>query len=238
MKDTTFIIPYQKDSEDRKNNVNFIINYLKSIGAVNIIVSCTTNEIDDFDASKFISPSLEFNYKTKLINEVVKFVTTKYICVNDTDVFTLKKNYVDSISALQEGYDYAVPYFVNMYNIPKDILTIGITEETFKENYPILWKGSVGGLYFADKEKFLSIGGENETMKGWGYEDFERNERARRLLLKIKYLKYNLWHIEHERKTENSHMGSFAELNYEIYSKLRLMKYIEIVEYIKTWIKA
>lgn len=238
MKDITFIIPYQRDSIDRLNNVNFIIEYLRSIGANHILVSCTNKESTDIkDADILINETSEFNYKTLLINNAILASKTRYICVNDCDVLAKKEDYLKSIRMLRNGFELVIPYEVSMFNIPKMELKYNLENLEFREDYPVLWNKSIGGLYFARKEKFLSIGAENETMIGWGYEDFERNERARRFFLKISYSKFNLWHVEHIRHIENTLEGINAKINLEIYQKVSIMKFNLLSEYITQWIK-
>lgn len=236
MKDLKVIIPYQRDSLDRRNNVNFLIQYLKSIGIHDILVSCTMKESTDIkDADIIISDTSEFNYKTLLINNAILSCENDYICVCDTDVLIPKTSFLESFEALKLGYEYIYPNQVKMFNIPKQILRYKIENIDFNENYDILWNNSVGGIYFVNKQSFMKIGGENETMLGWGYEDFERNERARRFLLKIYRANFNIWHIEHERKTENSHEGSFAEINKKIYRNVCTMKLHDIEQLVNSW---
>lgn len=244
MKNITFIIPYQRDSPDRLNNLKYLLKYLVyTVGVYHVTISCTPKEKNDININLYTDINLKIittdikhqNHKTKLINEAIRVAKTTYICVNDVDVLTPKENYIESICELENGFHYVLPFEVTMYSIP-NYYKDKIKDSDFHENYPILYKKSIGGIYFAHRFRFLSIGAENELMIGWGWEDFERNERARRLFLKTKYLNYNLWHIEHKRKELTPNQKELTQINLNIYNKLFKLKYSDLIEYIQTWL--
>lgn len=96
-------------------------------------------------------------------------------------------------------------------------------------------KNLVGGILFFNKTSLINIGMENEKYVGWGGEDSDRYERARKLGLKCRRLTYNLYHINHKRGIfsrghEKYHQNNKDELKY-----VRGLNAINLKKYIQNW---
>jgi len=64
---------------------------------------------------------------------------------------------------------------------------------------------AAGGVWYADKDFFWSIGGMNETYFGYGAEDNDFWQRANSVLGKVNGLQYEVVHAYHHWHPENSH---------------------------------
>jgi hypothetical protein len=215
MKNLTFIIPYQKDSEERFKNLLWNIQYLHSHFNSPILISTTKKDYQDIKEWKDVEitfiDDIEGSYRTLLGNEGYKHCKTKYFCLTDVDVFTEYKHYISSYCALDD-YDFSIPYYTKMYDVKFNNLW---SKDIIK------YEGSIGGLFFGRLDKILEVGGENINMKGWGYEDFERVERCKRLLYNIHQTNYDLYHLYHPESKNPEQV----KLNHDYLNKLYRFKY-------------
>ena len=165
---------------------------------------------------------------------------TKYIINYDIDVILPVDSYKKAADMIRSGHDMVYPFTV--------FRTMGRRHlEVLRKNYMIsdiskdeLAKfgkhdTSVGGVVFWNKEKFLSIGMENEHFVSWGWEDLERFERAKKLDAKIDRIKGDVYHIEHQRKTNSSTSNPMQPKNYNEYVKVKDMSKEDLINYVKTW---
>lgn len=183
------IIPYRKDSEDRKENLIKTLNYYKRhFNNSGFIVSeqgvNQTVEVGDFDYI-FRKKDLPHN-QSQCINDGVLLSKKKYVCVVDCDIILL--NYYNIYLALKEMFmgdiDYCLPY-VDCFNLPN-----------FDLREP--WGGKcVGGIFIIDKEKFIEAGMNDEGFFGWGREDDERHHRLIEKGLRFKRISGHIVHMAH-----------------------------------------
>lgn len=198
------IIPYRRDSEDRKKNFKTVLEYYKKhFHYSNFIVSeqgsKNTVDIEDFDYL-FRKKDLPHN-QSLCINDAVKTSKRKYICVVDCDVILL--NYYNIYLSLREMFlgdiDYSIPY-TDCFDLPN-----------FEIREP--WgEKCVGGIFIIDKEKFIQLGMNNEKFVGWGREDDERHHRLLKNGLKFKRFHGNIIHLYHP-KQQNIVLSSEINLN-------------------------
>lgn len=227
MQDLTFIIPFQKDSEDRLENLLFVINYLKANTDASILISTTTPNIQYIpgDVDCCYKPDPGYNIRTELGQLGYRKAKTKYVCLNDVDVIIEPEHYKYAYEFLKE-HDIVYPYYTPMFEVERDFI---VNKEFKKDN--VKYPCNVGGLFWGNKDKIMSAGGENCTMKGWGFEDYERYERFRRLLLNIKNISIPVYHIKHEITIFNNINNPDADKNLLIYNRVMSMKHHELLEY-------
>ena len=73
-----------------------------------------------------------------------------------------------------------------------------------EELSPVLKRPFCGGAFFVNRQKYLSLGGENKHFIGWGPEDAERLRRVEIMEHSVKRTKYGkAYHLYHPRN-ENS----------------------------------
>jgi hypothetical protein len=173
----TFNIPVRYDTPHRKENVELIIDYLNSNFTTNIIL-CEEDKEKHFDYVKnckylFVESFNELFHRTKLLNIMAKESTTPIIVNYDCDVFMDPQNYVLSMISILEGkLDMCFPYGGPFYDMPRHYYDVIKNNKNVKmipiSDCGIMHPNSVGGAVFWNKQKFISIGMENENFIGWG----------------------------------------------------------------------
>jgi Glycosyl transferase family 11/N-terminal domain of galactosyltransferase len=224
--DTTFVIPYMKDSNDREENLNLTRNIIFNSFETNV--------------SLIDIPSGELFHRTKMINRGVNKSTTP-ICVNyDCDVILPPMQLLLAVIKIREGKDVMYPYGGNFIKLNryswyariKSCLDIGVLASSHQKSSD---KISVGGCVVFNKESFIKVGMENENFISFGPEDKERFIRFLKLGLDVDRVQGNLYHINHYTG-HNSNAGNPNYLkNVAEYRKVKEMSDEELVEYVKTW---
>ena len=207
LKHVTFIIPIKIDSQDRLRNYRIIIDYLTKEFDTNIIVG----ESDQISHKELldIHPSIEYHFihneselfhRTRILNYMTKISKTNIICNYDTDVIFPTQQYLDAIQLVEDGKTLVFPYGGKFLDVPttlfdklieKDFINIGELE--------VCHPNSLGGAFFFDKEKYGSIGWENENFISWGWEDNERIVRLTKMGHQWGRTNGVLYHLNHER---------------------------------------
>jgi len=245
-KDVTFIVPVRFDSEDRKTNFTISMNYLLRNFDTTIIVM----ESDKISHKEFVeSISKEIIYvfeenkdklfhRTKLLNEMTKMTTTNLIVNYDVDVLFPIQQYIDSKQQIIDGDMLSFPYDGHFYDIKKEYFNL-IQEDKLAEidlNSCICFNPhSWGGAFFFNKEKYWSIGLENEKFISWGHEDWERIVRVEKLGHTIGRTEGNLYHLTHSRNFNSSDQNPYYKYNGEEFHKINQMDKDTLLNYIKTW---
>lgn len=235
LSEITFIIPVSLDSTERMDSLNNILHFINDKFKTNIIiieedteqkVFCIETNIDLY----FLKRESNIFYRTKVINHGLKRAQTKYACIYDTDVIFEPASFVKALELLKEDNTLVYPYSGKFVDIERSYLSDGIIKER-----PSCVIESFGGALFVNLEKYKECGLENETIIGWGFEDFERHDRVKILGHKIARVPGTCWHIEHPRginsSTQNPH---WANNEKELY-KVRGMDKEELQKYISLW---
>ena len=201
--DVTFIVPIYKLGIDRLNNLKFILPHIIKTGARVLVVeqvkeSATSLDLKEFNSEHllYVSKSEEF-HKTGIINWAVKnHASTKYVWVNDVD-FYMKFNNVFGVEWTE---DFIKPYSAGKKLTSDDSTRIlrgeklNVSYEDESAEYISLY----GALSFIfEKNAFLSIGGMDESLFGWGKEDIELNTRIKNLKIDVQEMDFkgiHLWH--------------------------------------------
>lgn len=260
MSEVTAIIPVKIDSEDRFKNLHTTIDFLLKHHTFNIIVK----EVDDFPkcelkSTKRIKYIFEYNHnsnvfhRTKILNEMLLMVDTKYTINYDCDMLLPKNTFLKCIDLLESRFDLVYPYqrntifytsklndiqrqkFINDDNTDHIDYLINKYMIQLKNypgvehfiNTPLAGIVCTGGMQFFNTKSYIEGYGENETFVDWGPEDYERLYRFYILGYKIGWIDNgNIYHVDHQ-KTESSDCNSQTYKN-------NLKYFISMIENIKT----
>jgi hypothetical protein len=205
-----FIFPYRKDSPEREKNLLTVLSYYSRHFPKNrFIISEQGLEKSKFNERYdhfFEKKDLPHN-QSKCINAGIKESTKKVICVIDTDIVLI--NYHNIYEATKDIYidecDYALPYTE----------CVDLPEFEFRSPWG---KPCIGGIFVIDREKFVSLGMNDESFEGWGREDDARHEKLISAGLKFKRYSGNIVHMWHPPQEYKEHN---AETNMSLLSKIR-----------------
>lgn len=250
LSDVTFTIPVGIESQDRKNNLTLIIDYLGKHFKTNIIVceSGKSLHIKDFWKPEwasytkclFMENKTDFFYKTRILNKMAELVKTPIVVSYDSDVLMYPELYVKAANAIRSGeYDFCYPFNKPLKHIlRKDFRTIRETLNiaSVEKHTTITHQGiPPGGCFFMNREKFIEGGMENENMISWGPEDQERLDRFRKLGYKVGSLEGYLYHVDHLITQNSSYSNPLYKNNVKEHEKILRMTETELKDYIKTW---
>jgi hypothetical protein len=248
LSDLTFCIPVRIDSQDRLDNLELIVDYLKHHFQTNIIVY-----EDDLD-SKLMGTDLAYKvnqlifnknesgkfHRTKILNECYKKSSTRFVANYDTDVLFVPDAYIAAVNRLRNGScDFIFPYDGKFREISRDKIskikqTMNVDWIKFEDtNY--IHDSSVGGAVFCNKESYRKSGYENENFVQWGFEDNERIQRWITLGMKIERTSNWLIHIEHFRSTNSSPHNESYIANQMEYTNVARMPSDVLKKYISNW---
>ena len=150
-------------------------------------------------------------YKTKYLNILAKQVDTPLVCIWDADVILDHLQILDAVKQLRtRTSDVAYPYDGNFldtsdilrehYWLHRDLDFLKKHQAKMNSLYTVEGViGAVGGAVFAQTEKYLQAGMENEDFYGWGLEDGERHYRWLSFGYRIYRSEGCLFHLSHPR---------------------------------------
>lgn len=233
--DFTFLMPLRIDSEERRENADTSISFILShFDTTFFVVEADESRkyFPDYQTDNFLYDFIEdknvFFHKTKYINRLIELAATRFIAVWDTDAIVPADQVLESAMVLRKGeaimsipYDGRVCVCDNSLSVLfKRVPKIGILLK-LAPSLPIMYGYcSTGGAFLADREKYLETGGENESIQGWGPEDFERIKRMEILNQKIHFSDGPLFHLWHPRGSTSW----YADKEIEIRNRRELIK--------------
>lgn len=237
--DVTFIIPIFDLTNERLNNLKFILPKIVSVGCkvylaeqVSNAKSIIQDEIqsiipneyrDNFKHILYIHDNKEI-HKTGIINWAVKnFIDTKYAWVNDAD-FYMKYNevfYTNWESAFIQPYETAKKLNKQDSYTLLSGGQIDVSYVDFDAEYISLY----GALSFIlEKDEFIDIGGMNENLFGWAQEDVEFSNRLKEREIKIQKLDFKGIHLWHRTKDDETKNDSSRKIDPSFQHKIVLPK--------------
>lgn len=158
-------------------------------------------------------------YRTMYINRMVVETGSPIIAVWDADVIVPVSQIIHSVENIRNGDDISYPYDGHFYDTTSIIRSIYIKSKMLRhlvDNVSMMQliygRDMKGGAFFANRERYIYSGMENEKFYGWGPEDFERYTRWKVLNYKISRIKGNLFHLTHSRSC-NSTFRSMQQVN-------------------------
>lgn len=229
LSDTSILIHYRRDSDDREFNLMTIVEFLKD--NVDYKELFIINDNKEIDKELFIfknDPKVKVLFfenhdqfkKSQAFNIGREHSTGDILCFYDVDVL-IEPQFLqvarDSIKL--GGYDHVYPFTGTFYNIKKTIfdeilnpIDFGrMKQEDVSTSEHVEWASdtSPGGCNLISAEAFDKIGGYDNSFIGWGFEDTDFYERSKKLN-KVTYLddtRSFCWHLDHSSaiRMENPH---------------------------------
>lgn len=226
--DVSFLIFHYPDSPDRERNLAAVRSWLGHFGARRVGI------IEPHDCGAMTDGG--FLIRTRARNILAKQAATSIICQLDGDVICEPPQFIAAVEMIRSGWaDFVYPYilFRRMHEGPTDEFCRTGDFEALKSSpdYTDTPTNIFGGAVFANRQKYLEIGGENENYLGWPGEDKDRWERMTRLG-RTERVDGILYHLEHARtvhtegKTHPHRDAGIAEL-----TKVRAMSNEELLAY-------
>lgn len=244
----TFIMPFRIECSERQRNLAFTIEWLASLKATITLLEADVKPKADKDSFPenveyiFVKDPNPVFHRTHYINRLLKHATTDVVSVWDTDIIVEYQQIEEAVQNIQNGCTLAYPYNGEFVML-SDVLSAELIEEKslvgiINNNLqPIFNRPSCGGAYFANRKKYLLLGGENEHFTGWGPEDAERLRRVQIMGHMVKWTEEGkAYHLYHPRN-ENSRFfdeDAAIEMRKELV-KVCCMNSKELSEYIKTF---
>ncbi|PWC31140.1 tetratricopeptide repeat protein [Azospirillum sp. TSO35-2] len=231
LRDTTVLIPFRADSDDRKRNLRWIVGFLLKHADTTILIG--EDKDGASDVADALGPELAarcrhlhlrgndtpFTHKAHLINRMVEAAETPIVALHDTDIVVDPVQYVLARDAVRRGGGLVFPYNgLFFWIMGREVLRFGHTLSAAPLNavcprFPLMHRNSPGGGAFFNRERLLAAGGYNENFLSWGFEDDEIAERFRRLGLSVERVPGPLYHLEHARPANSSEQNPFFEAN-------------------------
>jgi predicted glycosyltransferase involved in capsule biosynthesis len=236
----TFTIPVKIDQPDRLSNVKMVVEYLRKHFDTNIIIGEADHDPllesyakkHDCQYYHFISEHEPLIHRTKLLNDMYKMATTDYVANYDADVILPIDNYIKAYGLLKQ-HDVVYPYGGDFYFLDKKEKRQFEDGEELSSftNVEHIHRNSFGGCLFMNKDKYLSIGGENENFISWGPEDRERITRITKMGLKVTRIPGTLYHLYHNVSINSRIPHKHTDTNRIELQKISLMTKSELTHY-------
>lgn len=233
LRDTTFIIPFCIDSQDRIENLIAILKYLHENFDTNFILVENGERTRFFElpnvGAKHVfdpTPNGEF-HRTARINVGIRLARTPYISIYDADCIFQEGRIFLAVEALRKGATLSYPYSGDFVDIERSYLSDGIIKK--RES---LTKDSVGGACFLNREDYIKCGGEREEFQSWCFDDVSRMHIISTLGFTIFRAEGECYHITHWRG-ENSGPNRFTSQNIIIWNKIKEMNKYSLFNYLQ-----
>ncbi len=227
--DITILILIRTDSIARLENVIAVIRHLQSHFDTNIYLleadrHCNGILRELLGSSiryEFVEDNDPILYKTWYFNRMLETFNTPFVAIWDADTIVESAAINECLKELRKGNtDIALPYNGVCLDTSEILRTLYFKkqdETVLVRNINKMNRMSehilVGGSVMMNRQKFMSIGGENEAYYGWGDDDFDRYIRFMNHGLKIYRSKNVLFHLSHPR-------GKNSGFNTELHKKI------------------
>ena len=242
LRDTTFITVVKIDSQDRRENLQLMLEFILKHYNTNIIVGENSTRECEWvktlpNVSYVFFDEFEF-HRTRFLNELFKMSKTEIVVNHDVDVLIPPSQMEEAIKMIRKGYDFVYPYGGAFLRLPRSCYgkiksTLSLDGMQGQELQGARDK-SVGGCVLARKSAHFQVGGENEKYMKFGREDVSRYHRYINFG-KCERVEGPLFHIEHFIGPDSSPNHDYAAVNLsEARKELRMTKE-KLLDYIKTW---
>lgn len=200
--DLTLIIPFRIDSPEREANLRRCQDFFSK-----------------FEGLKFIKkedkPGPHFFHKTRLINEGLREVKSRYFGILDCDIICPIVQFRAAVESLRaELTDFVYPYDGTFVDIPQEVVDAFLNKTLpTPHEFNVLNFSSVGGLIMGRTAAYQTAGGENQNFKSWGPEDMERHERLMALGYRVARVEGHLFHMGHPREVNSCEANPYFKDN-------------------------
>lgn len=228
----SIIISYRESSEERKFNLQTVLDYLSYIQdnktEILIIEQDTESKIDwlpsikgnEFIKHIFVENDGIFN-KGWGYNIGAKAAVSDILIFHDSDLILRPQTYNLSISFL-ENYDIVTPYKSIVYLDENSTRKIKDSKYSFNIANgfsPIITGVISGGIFMIKKSTYIGLKGFDEDCYGYGHEDDIFDEKARKMDLTIHTINDTSLHLFHKvAKNNNDLYYSFLAINKQLFS--------------------
>jgi glycosyltransferase involved in cell wall biosynthesis len=201
-----FLFPYRKDSIERENNLNEVLQFYKSKfpNEKFLVVEVGDEKTYNGDIpSIFQNQPLPHN-QSKTINFGIENATEDILCIVDSDIILLDYENIrlGQSSILSKRYQYILPY-EHFYDLPNFKRRVGNHQMGGSDGK------CIGGIWMVDRKAFQKLGMMNTKYEGWGSEDDYRHY----LLSKsVKWMRFmgTVLHLYHPLQKDRN---KFAKIN-------------------------
>lgn len=216
----TFIIPVKIDCENRKTNLESVIEFIGDNFVNYEIIISEQDEFSKLNLKKqkhVFDQNLSNYHKTKCVNLATKLITTEFGCMYDSDYIVTPNSLFHCFNKLKQGYDFAHPSIgMNIY-FNKQHTALFFKNKKFPLHDQITYHhffdpAHYPGLCFMFNVKsYFEVGLENENFITWGFEDHERFIRIEKLNKKTYYSPACGYHLWHPRKSDFYYKVKFID---------------------------
>ena len=246
----TFVMPTRIDTDIRKRNLLYVTRRLSTIGSKIIILEAdkrpklSKEEIDIPNVEyHFIEDGNPCFFRTHYINMLLRMATTDVVSVWDADIVTSYEQIEEAYRYIKdEDYTLSYPYDGKYVMLSEDkserLISnsdlYGLDKEQLASYFG---RPFCGGAFFVNRERYLSLGGENEHFTGWGPEDVERQKRVEIMGYEFRWTgKGKAYHLNHPRSKNSNFFSKRHKCKMENeLVKVCSMDKDELTKYIKTW---
>lgn len=245
---TTFIIPVCIESDDRYNNAKSVLGFLNKHFRTNIIIHELTKDETKLDFLKSLKnlrikhiiqkDNMDYYHRTKQLNKMLNEVKTPVVVNYDIDVILPIESYIESQKLISNGEsDFIYPYGDGEYQreIPltfdRNDFNVNFNLQLIDDKLLKKLRSKYGHCVFANTNKYIECGGENENFIGYGPEDQERENRFIKLRYKVSRVNSLVYHFEHFRTNFSNGNNQFYSSNHSLCEKLINMDYTSLLNY-------
>lgn len=242
----SIVMPIRIDCPDRLRNLQTTLKWLKPTKySITILEadkeshasSCKDENVEYI----FIKDESPVFHRTHYINTLLFHNKSQITAVWDTDIIVDHEQICEAVNNIStQGCTIAYPYNGDYILLPQNT-TLQFADQPDLQLLKNLKLSSVfarpfcGGAFLVNRERYLSIGGENEHFYGWGPEDAERLRRAQIMGHKVKWTNIGAaYHLFHPRNTNSESIEALKEMRAE-FVKICSLTHEKLNEYIQTW---
>lgn len=222
LQDTTIIMPFHIDTEERLTNLSLVTDFICSQFSVEIQLlevgthrSCKIAKKHLNINYEFIYDDRPFFYHTYYRNLLIKKTRKPIIILWDIDCICPPEQLVSAIKMIRtKEYQLVLPYDGRAYNIISPLKELYLSQKSIdslshntSKLRTMYGHFSTGGIIALDTNAFVSAGAENEQIIGWGPEDQERWKRMEIYGYKTHRTQGVLFHFNHPRNQTSRYIN-------------------------------
>lgn len=240
MNDFEIIIPFRGTKLRNEilniviSNLNAMFNFPKILIAEHSEEKTFSNVYKNIKYYHIKAKKGELFDRTGTLNFLAKKTKSAVIFNHDADCILEKQNYLLANNIInKKKYDMVIPYNGLGFNVSHDFSFKNKINLDNGNNGDILylrWEKACGGIIALRRKSYIEAGIENPNIISWGYEDFERIYRFKKLGLKIcgghnsekqrkheacRFIEYNsifsknsLYHFDHDMERGEDSSGN------------------------------
>lgn len=269
MTNFTAIIPVRIDSPERLKNLQTVVSFLLRFFDWKVIVKeVDSNQkvfLDKHERLLYLfeqTNDTEYFHRTKILNDMLLLVDTKYTVNYDCDILVPQKNMADVTKILESGHDIVFPYakgtFLTFWDFNDAQLNKILTEKDTSwlsyllDKYPVIPNHNgldvfyklnlgkiitTGGIQCFSTDSYKAGFGENENFIDWGPEDQERIYRFYILGYKVGWVDSGcVVHMNHPKSIATNTNNKFNIQNHELWNFItdNITTKPQMMEYMRT----